>query len=312
MKLFLSQIQDIDNIPAYLKKLGQLSLEDNNIVLNDDLTGDVDASLNRSIGSGITINLGDGIDSDVTFNIVSLEDFGQEYDGSVGFLNRGWSTELSDIVLRNSSNNVTSGLRVLKENDILNGGSLDINGDRKVRIINRTISGANLKPSPGDILPGEIIINTTDCKLFIGADGQGLTDVREISTGALANVTRIYSENLQYYSTTSPEGNYYSFDFDIETEGSYDVFVSFTYRYDSTSKNASFKCYIDDGILISNPGEDGWIEWELKDKSSDIRIPVTIFRNVNLLAGSHTFKMDYSLEDDKELEIVDFKIKINS
>ena len=120
MKLFLSQIQDIDNIPAYLKKLGELSLEDNNIVLN--YRSDEDTS-DTYLGSGITIHSGDGIDQDITFKTIdlSLEYPGlSEYTGSTGFSNLGFSTELNDIVIRNYSGN---GVRLLAEGDIINGGT---------------------------------------------------------------------------------------------------------------------------------------------------------------------------------------------
>lgn len=39
MKLFLSQIQDIDKMPYYLNRLGELNIEDNNVVLNYQLSG---------------------------------------------------------------------------------------------------------------------------------------------------------------------------------------------------------------------------------------------------------------------------------
>lgn len=120
MKLFLSQIQDIDNIPAYLKKLGQLSLEDNNIVLN--YRSDEDTS-DTYLGSGITIHQGDGISSEVTFKTVDMSSIypnSDEYTASTGFQNLGFSTELSDIVIRNYDGNQ---VRLIAETDIINGGT---------------------------------------------------------------------------------------------------------------------------------------------------------------------------------------------
>ena len=98
-KLSLKQIQDIDNLPFYLKKLGELALEDNNIVLNESLPGSTGSTTEKSLGAGFTINNGDGINQDVTFNIVSLSGLTQEHQSDLGFLNRGWSTELNDILL---------------------------------------------------------------------------------------------------------------------------------------------------------------------------------------------------------------------
>ena len=47
-----------------------------------------------------------------------------EYSSLVGNTNRGWVTQLNDIVIRNSNNNDGSpnGVRVLGEFDVLDGG----------------------------------------------------------------------------------------------------------------------------------------------------------------------------------------------
>ena len=66
MKLFLSQIQDIDKMPYYLNRLGELNIEDNNVVLNYQLSGNTS---NKGIGGGLTIQDGDALGNDVTFRI---------------------------------------------------------------------------------------------------------------------------------------------------------------------------------------------------------------------------------------------------
>jgi hypothetical protein len=119
MQLFLSQIKDIDNIPAYLKKLGELSLEDNNIVFNyrsDEETNDT------YLGSGITIHHGDGVDKDVTFKTIDLGELyiSGGYTASTGYENLAFSTELEEIVIRNR---YSDGVRLVAESDVIRGGT---------------------------------------------------------------------------------------------------------------------------------------------------------------------------------------------
>ena len=123
-KLSLRQIEDIDNLPFYFKKAGEMDIEDNNIILNYKENYNMSGT---SIGAGFTIQDGDGVDGDVKFEIGALAplntpmDNVTEYSGNTGFNNRGWFTPLSDIILL-SNNNLTDGFRVIKETDILDAG----------------------------------------------------------------------------------------------------------------------------------------------------------------------------------------------
>lgn len=121
-KLSLRQIADIDNLPFYFKKADEMDVQDNNIVFNfkenENMSG-------TSIGAGFTIQDGDGITSDVNFNIIntrSLESVdSSEYDGDNGYNNRGWITQLNDIII-GSNSGLTTGFRVIKEKDQIDGG----------------------------------------------------------------------------------------------------------------------------------------------------------------------------------------------
>jgi hypothetical protein len=166
MKLFLSQIKDIDKIPTYLKKLGELALEDNNIVLNEALPGSTGSTTEKSIGAGFTINNGDGIDQDVTFNIISLSGISDEYSNFTGFLNRGWATELRDILVEKNSPNNPNGLRLLKEKDVLNAGSIFSGSSKNVLLLNKTLNISGEEPLFEEMNPGEIIFNIVDNKMF--------------------------------------------------------------------------------------------------------------------------------------------------
>jgi len=123
-KLSLRQIEDIDNLPFYFKKAGEMDIEDNNIIFNYKENYNMSGT---SIGAGFTIQDGDGVDGDVKFEIGALAplntpmDNVTEYSGNTGFNNRGWFTPLSDIILL-SNNNLTDGFRVIKETDILDAG----------------------------------------------------------------------------------------------------------------------------------------------------------------------------------------------
>jgi hypothetical protein len=78
-----------------------------------------------SIGAGFTIQDGDGINSDVNFNIINVKNIQNintsEYNGNNGFQNRGWITQLNDIII-GSNSGLTTGYRVIKEKDSLDGG----------------------------------------------------------------------------------------------------------------------------------------------------------------------------------------------
>jgi hypothetical protein len=107
----------------------ELYIEDPQITLNYNPTGDTSVT---SIGSGILIQDGGGVTGqDVKIGVGQL--FGSsisgdtsEYTATTGFENRGWITQLNDIVIRNSSPvnfGDPDGVRVLTEHDILDGGS---------------------------------------------------------------------------------------------------------------------------------------------------------------------------------------------
>jgi hypothetical protein len=121
-QLSLNQIADLDNLPFYFKKAGEMDIEDNNVFFNYKENFNMSGT---SIGAGFTIQDGDGITSNVNFNIVntrSLENISpNEYNGDDGFQNRGWITQLNDLVL-GSNSGLTTGYRVIKEKDSLDGG----------------------------------------------------------------------------------------------------------------------------------------------------------------------------------------------
>jgi hypothetical protein len=107
----------------------ELYIEDPQITLNYNPTGDTSVT---SIGSGILIQDGGGVaGQDVKIGIGQL--FGSsisgdtsEYTTTTGFENRGWVTQLNDIVIRNSSPvnfGDPDGVRVLTEGDFLDGGN---------------------------------------------------------------------------------------------------------------------------------------------------------------------------------------------
>ena len=173
MDIWLQQIKDIDKMPYYLNRLGELSIEDNNIVLNYNSgtttssgTTSGDTS-NKALGAGFTIQDGDGAGNDVHFQIGKLNTVDSiginDYSGDVGYNNLGFVTELNDIVIRNSDLNDLDGSRVLAEGDILDGGSNYSETKRNVRILNKT-SISN--PSVEDLLPGEMFVNVSEGKIF--------------------------------------------------------------------------------------------------------------------------------------------------
>lgn len=111
----------------------ELYVEDPQITLNYNPTGDTSLT---SIASGIRIQDGNGTSTgDTYFTIAQMNtltgiDPGNtpsvvEYTGSVGYSNRGWLTQLNDIVIRNNNinNGAPNGVRVLAEFDILDGGT---------------------------------------------------------------------------------------------------------------------------------------------------------------------------------------------
>jgi hypothetical protein len=111
----------------------ELYVEDPQIELNYNPTGDTSTT---SVGSGIKIQDGDGTTTgDTYFTIGQMQSLTgivpgeipnvSEYSGFVGYNNRGWVTQLNDIVIRNNNlnNGAPNGVRVLAEFDILDGGT---------------------------------------------------------------------------------------------------------------------------------------------------------------------------------------------
>lgn len=115
----------------------QLYVEDKNITLNWNPTGSTSST---SIQAGWTIQDGDGLTGDINLEIVRMKNLTgltvneipdvTEYAGqSTGYANRGWITQLNDIVIRSTDITDTgtagsiNGVRVLAEFDILDGGT---------------------------------------------------------------------------------------------------------------------------------------------------------------------------------------------
>jgi hypothetical protein len=114
----------------------ELYIEDNNITLNYNPTGNTSIT---SVNAGWTIQDGDGLSGDVKYNIVRMQNLTgataetipdlTEYTAGTGYANRGWATELNDIIIRSTdpvddgtAGSVT-GVRVLAEFDVLDGGN---------------------------------------------------------------------------------------------------------------------------------------------------------------------------------------------
>jgi hypothetical protein len=116
----------------------ELYVEDPQISLNYNPTGNTYLT---SIASGIRVQDGSGLSAstqDVYFTIAQLNTLtpptgytypvsstpSLEYLDTTGYVNRGWLTQLNDIVIRNTNlnNGAPNGVRVLAEFDVLDGG----------------------------------------------------------------------------------------------------------------------------------------------------------------------------------------------
>jgi hypothetical protein len=117
--------------PSISAFTSQLYVEDNNITLNYNPTGNTTAT---SIGSGWLIQDGNGVNGgSVNLDIRAMNTFTgltstqvpsiAEYAGSTGYANRAWVTQLNDVVIRSTNVATPNGVRVLAEFDILDGGS---------------------------------------------------------------------------------------------------------------------------------------------------------------------------------------------
>jgi hypothetical protein len=101
-----------------------MDIEDNNVIFNYKQNENMSGT---SLGAGFTIQDGDGVSGDVNFNIINVRSLESdninqsEYNGDEGYNNRGWITQLNDIIL-SSNSGLTTGFRVVKEKDTLDGG----------------------------------------------------------------------------------------------------------------------------------------------------------------------------------------------
>jgi hypothetical protein len=110
-----------------------LYVEDPNITLNYNPTG---ATTVTSVNAGITIQDGNGLTGgNVNLDIVRMQNLTgltsteipsvTEYTALTGYPNRGWITQLNDIVIRSTDptdDGLFNGVRVLAEWDVLSGG----------------------------------------------------------------------------------------------------------------------------------------------------------------------------------------------
>jgi len=123
--------------PSVSAFTSNLYVEDPNITLNYNPTG---STTTTSVNSGFVVQDGNGVASgDVNWDIVRMQNLTgltvsqipsvSEYTGPTGFVNRGWITQLNDIVIRSTDpiddNALGSinGVRVLAEFDVLDGGT---------------------------------------------------------------------------------------------------------------------------------------------------------------------------------------------
>jgi hypothetical protein len=123
--------------PSVSAFTSNLYVEDNNITLNYNPTG---STTTTSVNAGFTIQDGNGNTSgDVKLDIIRMQNLTgltvtqipsvSEYTTGVGYTNRGWITQLNDIVIRSTdvvddnTPGSINGVRVLAEFDVLDGGS---------------------------------------------------------------------------------------------------------------------------------------------------------------------------------------------
>jgi hypothetical protein len=116
--------------PSISAFTAELYVEDPNIFLNYNPTGNTTVT---SLGSGLSIQDGNGLTGGtVNLNINRMDSFTgltasnvpsvTEYTASTGYANRGWITQLNDIVIRSTNVSTPNGVRVLTEFDTLDGG----------------------------------------------------------------------------------------------------------------------------------------------------------------------------------------------
>jgi hypothetical protein len=114
--------------PSVSAFTSNLYVEDNNISLNYNPTG---STTSTSVGAGWTIQDGSGISNTATTLNIGVSYLNgnlspnTEYTTTTGNGNRNFFTQLGDIIIRNTNYdpNSPNGVRVLAENDILDGGT---------------------------------------------------------------------------------------------------------------------------------------------------------------------------------------------
>lgn len=109
-----------------------------------------------------------------------------------------------------------------------------------------------------------------------------------------------FAEKTTFQSTTSMSTTYLSKTFTVPSDGSYTINWHIVFRANSTSRNARFRCDIDNSVLVTNPGGDGYLQIEVKDKGSDIRIPLQGTRTLDLTSGDIDVRLKFGSEDDDE------------
>jgi len=117
--------------PSVSAFTNELYVEDPNITLNYNPTG---STIATSLGAGWTIQDGNGVtggtvnleinrlDTLTGLTATEIPDV-TEYTSGIGYENRGFITQLNDIVIRSTNVGTPNGVRVLAEFDILDGGN---------------------------------------------------------------------------------------------------------------------------------------------------------------------------------------------
>jgi hypothetical protein len=117
--------------PSVSAFTSELYVEDPNITLNYNPTT---PTTTTSLGAGWTIQDGNGVNGgDVNLDIRRMDTLTgltasqvpsiTEYTASTGYANRGFVTQLNDIVIRSTNITTPNGVRVLAEFDVLDGGT---------------------------------------------------------------------------------------------------------------------------------------------------------------------------------------------
>jgi len=114
--------------PSVSAFTSNLYVEDPNITLNYNPTGSTTVT---SVGAGWTIQDGSGIANTATTLNIGVSYLNSnfspntEYTAATGNENRNFYSPIGDIVIRNTNgdSSAPNGVRLLAENDVLNGGT---------------------------------------------------------------------------------------------------------------------------------------------------------------------------------------------